>query len=170
MDFANISGYFTGMKIDANFVTIRSEKYPVTAVHPTGARFNAPGQTAFYLSSGMPAAKAERLGDSEATMPSGENPYSISEGMYQPVFDLRAYLIDHPEEQNEILPTTGNNRYDRSRELRSSLELAKCCGVIYPSQKFSGGVNVALWPLGDLQFSADSFVRLTGYSNTSFGE
>lgn len=170
MTITSISGYLTGIDINENFVSIRSETYPINSVHPTGARFNAPGQTAYYVASGTPVAKAEKFGDPHAPIPSGEGVYTPSAGRYNMLFDLRAHLHDYPEEQTEYFATAGDGGYAKCRELRNSLEAQGCKGIIYPSQKVPGGVNISLWSVGSGQLPEDFFHRLTGFTDTSFQE
>ncbi len=158
MQTAELSAYLTGVNVHEGFVSMRDDKYPITAVHPSGARYNEPGQTAYHFALGSAVVRAEKFRDPSASIPSGESFYGAS-GTFE-CFDLAAYLADHPSESTEYFSTTGDSGYAKCRELRTALEEQRCGGIVYPSQRLAGGTNLALWPVGTAQLPPDFLEKL----------
>ena len=165
----NVELYLRPVEINYCFVSIRSVEFPLNSVHPSGARFNRPGEFGYYLASGLPTALAERYGAPRAAIPSGDALFGTPRLEYD-LFDMRQFVTDYPAASGDYFPTDGDRGYEKCRQLRQLLEATSCSGVIFPSQKCPGGANVALWPLGEKPLPEEFFVQLSAFVTEPFDE
>lgn len=147
--------YIRHVDITEDWLSLRSTEFPPESVPcDRPGRYHKAGEVAYYAASGMQTACAEKYNDPNARVAHDHQAYGIPSGAYE-VFDAREFIKHYPEAG----PLLTGSSYDAPQVMREALSDRNCSGIIYPSAKSHGGVNLAVWPLDNSPFVDGSFFQ-----------